>query len=205
MALFRKTFIKDFTKERYMALVRAYPRIKEEKTQRYIMLILTFLSLSFLGIFAISPTLNTIAELNKKLEDSEFVNNALKSKLNNLSSLNSQYESMASGLSAVHAVVPDTPHVPKLLAQVQSVAKDTGVAITNLQSYQVDLTKQKNTLQPVGTQFIFTLTAEGSLDSLLQFTKLLSTMDRAVTIESLNFTNEQKQRLTIRGSAYYLP
>jgi Tfp pilus assembly protein PilO len=169
------------------------------------MLTLTFFALSFLGTFAISPTLNTIAELNKKLADSEFVESSLKTKLDNLSSLNSQYESIAPVLPAIESAVPNPPQVPLLMAQIQKLAQDTGVTITNMQSYQVALTKEKTSALPKGSSYIFTVTLEGSLSNLLQFVETMSTFDRVVTLESINLTNESTQRLTLRAKTFFLP
>ncbi len=204
MIFFKQTFLKDFAKERYMAIVRAYPRLQEDKTQRYILLTLTFLALSFLGILAINPTLKTITELNKKLEDSEFVNQALKTKLANLSSLNSQYERMSTDIPLIEAAVPSSAQAPFLLGQLRTLAKTTDVTITSLQTYQINMTQQKIT-PPRTVNFIFTLSIEGEKSNLVDFLHALNSFDRTVVIESLHFISEEEQRLTIRAKAFFIP
>lgn len=197
--------MKDFAKARYLALAKAIPGIKKERTQTYIMLSLTFVSLSFLGIFAINPTLTTIAELNKKLEDSIFVSEALKTKLANLSSLHGQYETMQSTLPIIEAAVPDTPKAAYVLAQMQAIARDTGVTVTGVQVFEVELTKKSQPLNPQEASFIFTITAEGETQQLLQFLQAATRFDRVIAIEAVTLTNEEKQALTIRAKAFFTP
>lgn len=206
MALFNKFVLKDFTKERYLALANAYPRLKEEKTQIYLMLSLTFISLSFLGIFAINPTLTTIVELNKKLDDSIFVSHSLETKIENLSSLNTQYEYLSDTWPLVNRAIPGTPQVVPVLGQIQTIAKNNNVTLTDLQSYQVDLTK--NIIQSKyikAASFVFSATVTGPRDNLLQFVKAISRFDRVIAIESINFLNEGSQSVTIRAQAFFIP
>jgi Tfp pilus assembly protein PilO len=207
MALFNRFIIKDFTKERYLALVREHPRLGEEKVHIYIMLSLTFAALSFLGMFAINPTLTTIVELNKKLSDSEFVNQALKTKISNLSSLNTQYEALMNTWPIVDAAVPNDPRVVAVLGQIQAIAKVSNVQLSVIQSFEVELTNNiiRKSALPKEASYVFTITAEGSKENLLQFVKTVSGFDRIVAIEAINYSNEEKQSVTIRARTFFSP
>lgn len=204
MTLFNKLVFKDFAKARYLEIVKRYPRLQEEKTQMYLMLSLTFLSLSFLGIFAINPTLTTITELNKKLEDSKYANDSLKSKIANLSTLNTQYRTYNDFWPLLDNAIPYDPQVANVLGQIQSVAKDNNVSVFSLQSYDVELTKRSSNLQKESS-FVFSVTVEGTEENLLNYLQAISAFNRTISIESISFIHENTQRLTVRARAFFLP
>lgn len=204
MSFFQKATVRDFTKERYLAMVKAFPKLREEKTQAYFMLSLTFISLSILGVFAINPTLSTIIELNKKLEDSIFVSEALKTKMNNLSALHAEHAALKNSWPVVEAAVPNDPRTTYILGQMQQIAKDTGVEVVDLQAFQVELSRQgKPTLKEAS--FVFSVSVEGNSTQQLQFLDAVTTFDRVVAIESIALTNETTQVLTIRARAFFTP
>ena len=205
MAIFHRFIIKDFTKERYLSLVRAHPVLSEERTQIYLMLIITFLSLSFLGLFAINPTLTTIVELNRKLSDSEFINTSLKTKIANLSSLNAQYEALTNTWPIVENAVPNDPRVAMILAQIQAIAKDSKVTLRELQSLTVEIPHftNKKSILPKEASYVFTVTAQGSKEQLILFVKTLSGFDRITAIETINYANEEIESVTVRGQIFF--
>lgn len=206
MLAYRKNVITDFTKERYLALVKSYPPLKEEKTQVYIMLILTFLALTFLGIFAINPTLTTITQLQRKLDDAKFADQSLKHKIDNLSSLNTQYESLADTWPVVDSVMPNEPKSVPLLGKIQALAKSSNVVLSDLQTNDVIIAKSgpKPKYQKEAS-FVFTATAQGTKENLYSFVKSIYLFDRIIAIESIIYTNDQKQNVTFRAKAFYLP
>ena len=68
-------FFTKIKKEKYLGFL---PDLKKEKTQKYSSIIFSLVSLSFFGIFAINPTLSTIAKLKKELSDTKFVEEQLR-------------------------------------------------------------------------------------------------------------------------------
>lgn len=200
---FQRVRVRDFTKERYLAMAKAFPRIREEKTQAYFMISLTLASLSFLGIFAINPTITTILELNKKLEDSKFVAQSLKTKMANLSSLHSQFEVLKSSWPTVNAAVPNTPRTAYLLGQMQALAEDTGVKVVDLQSFEVGLIKQEKTLKE--SSFVYSVSVEGDIPQLMQFLAAVTKFDRVIEIESVTLTDEGRKILTVRAKTFFTP
>ncbi len=196
--------LRNFAKERYLRVAKAFPIIQEEHTQRYVMLILSFLAMSLLGLFAISPTINTIVELNRKLEDSKFVFDALNTKKAHLSSLHSQYDTLQTVWPVVDAAVPDAPNVGSLVGQVQEIAHQYALEITNIQTFPVELTKQSTQLA-TDTSFAFTISVDGPPDDLQAFVLALAKFDRVVRIESITLSNDEKSSLTVRLRAYFTP
>lgn len=205
MRLLNKNIVRNFTKERYMSIVRSHPRLTEERTQMYMMLILTFLALSFLGIFAINPTLTTMVELNRKLQDSEFIHTSLTKKIDNLSSLNTQYDTFSNTWPVVSDAVPDDHQAAKLLGQIQTAANNSGILITDLQTFTSEILKnpQRMSIIPKQSSFAFSVTAEGQKENLMNFVDLVSNFNRVVALEEINYTNLENESITVKGRVFF--
>src|ERR1035437_4968817 len=72
-------------KEQYAKYLELIPDLKREKAQKYITIVLTLATTIILGLFAINPTFSTIANLQKQIDDGNFVEQKLKLKINDLS------------------------------------------------------------------------------------------------------------------------
>jgi Tfp pilus assembly protein PilO len=196
-----KDFLKNSPYDKYYRDLLPY--FKEEKTQRTIMLVLTFGASIFLLLFAISPTVSTIAKLNKQISDSKFVEGRLTKKISNLSSLSQSYNNISQDISVITDAIPQEPNAPILAALIQGAAKNSSAEITSINVSQIDLGSQPATLS---SAFVFSVSAHGSYDSLMNFINSISDMQRAVTIDSLHFTNGGSSsdiKAEIAGSAFY--
>lgn len=198
-----KDFLKNNQYDRYYR--ELLPYFKEEKTQRTIMLVLTFGASIFFLLFAIGPTVSTIAKLNKQIADSKFVESRLTQKINNLSTLSQSYNNISGDLAVVTDAVPTQANAPSLAALIQGVAKNTSSEITSLSVSQIDLSSKPATLS---SAFTFSISAQGTYDSLKSFVNGLSNMQRVVTIDSLQLSNNSgadSLQAEIAGSAFYKP
>ncbi|MEK7061019.1 MAG: type 4a pilus biogenesis protein PilO [Patescibacteria group bacterium] len=194
--LFKNTKIKYF---------EFLPDFKEEKTQKFTTLILTLIALSFFGLFAINPTISTIAELNKELEDNRLVDQKLGQKISNLTALQQKYTNLQPDLPIILNAIPKTPEVPLFAAQVQSVANSSNVAIDSFQTFEVEINKNPNSRQY--SSFTFALTAEGTYNDLSNFLSNLSNMQRIAGIDILSLTKRSgtsnSLQLTLKGKAFF--
>jgi Tfp pilus assembly protein PilO len=199
-----KVKLRDFAKERYLRVAKAFPQVKKEHVEIYVMLTLTFSAMAFLGLFAISPTITTIVELNRKLDDNKLLYQALETKNANLHSLYNQYNELQSAWPVVNAAVPDTPQVAFVIGQVQQIAKQQNLRVTNVQTFPVELTKHNDDPQAQAS-FVLTLSVEGKTDDLQTFAQKLATFERMIRIESITLANDEKEVLTVRIRAYFTP
>jgi Tfp pilus assembly protein PilO len=205
MALIPKNWLKNVQKNKYLQLL---PDFKEEKTRKFITLILTLITLSFFGIFAIGPTLSTISKLQKELEDNRLVEGQLKQKINNLSILQQKYADLQGSLLDVYSAVPKTPEVAVFMGQLEAVAKDNNVNIINMQTFQV-VAVSENDVSKRYSSFNFNLSIEGNYENIDAFIKTLAGMQRIVSLDTLSINNiydRQKGnilRLSIKGTAYF--
>ena len=182
------------------------PDLKKEKTKKYSSIIFSLISLSFFGIFAINPTLSTIAKLRKELSDTKFVDEQLEKKITNLSSLQEKYNIVEKDIPIVLKAVPKNPQVPLLIGQIQAVAKDTGVEIINLQSFEVDVPGTSSD-QKKYSAFSFSTSVQGNYENLNNFISTLSSMERVVSLDTLSINRKGNQseilELNIKGMAYF--
>ena len=196
------TNISKLKDNKYFALL---PDLKKEKTQKISNIVFSLVALSFFGLFAIEPTLSTIAKLKKDLSDSKFVNEKLLEKISNLSSLQGSYDLLQNDIPIVLAAVPQDPQLPTLMGQIQSVAKNENITLTNLQSYEVEATNSKNTDKDFYT-FSFVITGTGDYQNIINFLTSLTNMQRVITIEELSMgkgSSADLLQFNMKGTAYF--
>lgn len=201
------TAFQNTTKRRYLAHIRLLPDLRQEKVRDYTTLALTFFAITFFGLFAINPTLTTITGLQKKLADSKFAELALQQKIANISALRVAHDAVEGDLPYVFAAIPDSPETAMLLAQLQTIARDANVQISDIESFQVDLTKQ-DTKQSKESSFNFTFIIKGDQNDMAAFLSRITTFERLITVEHIALKKELKevtQELTIRAKAYFKP
>lgn len=199
-----KSYFESLSAAKYREYLKLLPNMHEETMRSFMTLALTFGALSFFGVFAINPTLSTIVDLKKQVADNKAVDQQLTTKINNLSSLQQQYNQLGPALTNVYTAVPKSAEVPLLSAQIAALAKKNTLAITTYRVAQVQLaTKQPNTKTQ---SFIFTLQATGNYNNMLTFSSELANLDRIITVESMEIGRDSKTNdlvVTIRGRQYF--
>lgn len=185
---------------------RLLPDFTEERTQAFTTIALSLLAFSILGFFAIQPSLTTIAQLRKELDDSKQVRDSLDLKIKNLSFLQSQYFQIEPDIPTIFAAVPQNPDAAILIGQLQAVAKDAEVTIVRINALEVELARKTEDPKLKSTYF-FTLDATGSHD---RITTLLSTLvdyQRIASIDSITLTKNEDAggaySASVRGIAYF--
>lgn len=182
------------------------PNFREEKTQSFTTLALTFLALSFFGFFAINPTLSTITQLKRQLSDSLFVDKKLEEKITNLGILQQKYNLLKDTTSIALYALPQAPTVPLLIAQVQALALKSNVSIERLQVFQVELSKLKEG-EDKDSSFAFSFEGQGSYADISNFLSSLVNFERLVTLDTISLTKASEKnemlKLNLRGRAYF--
>lgn len=182
------------------------PDFKEERTQKFTTLVFTILALSFFGLFAINPTLSTIANLNKQLADNTFVDKQLQTKISNLYTLQQSYAAIQPDMPYVLNSIPKNPQVPLLVAQIQAVAQSSGITITGFQTYEVQV-PDPSTPKKSYYAFTFSISANGTYDSISKFVDSVIKMQRIISINILsisrNIGDGPPYQLDFKGTAYF--
>jgi len=157
-----------------------------KKARTYVGIILSILTITFFVIFAIKPTLTTIAQLIKQTKDQKLVVVALEKKIANLSQAQNEYLTVESDLYLVDEALPQEPQVPLLIKQLETLAYQNNVNIGRLRINEVDLKKTgspKTEKQPLS----FSFAAFGNYSNLKAFLSSLSSLRRIILVESFSF------------------
>lgn len=203
MQIQTNSLFKNLQKKKFF---EALPNFKEEKMQKFTTLVFTVTALSFFGLFAISPTLSTIANLNKQLSDNKFVDQQLQDKINNLYLLQQKYSQLTPDLPYVLDSFPKNPQVPLLVAQLQSLAQSSNIAITSLQTFEVEVPNSSVSTKKYYA-YSFSISAGGSYENLSKFVNSVVKMQRIVSINILTLSRNTGEgpptQLNFKGTAYF--
>jgi Tfp pilus assembly protein PilO len=182
--------------------------LKSKRTAQISFISFTILALIFLGLFAINPTLSTIANLRKQLSDDQFVDQQLQIKINNLSALQQSFADLSNDLPIINNAVPQSPQAPTLLAQIQAVAKQSNINLLSSQVFPVELDNTGSPNTKYGS-FTFVVLGQGSKDDAVAFVESLSKMQRIVSFDQITITKKADDstvsQISIRGSGFYKP
>jgi Tfp pilus assembly protein PilO len=199
-----KSYFNNLSATKYREYLKLLPSIQQDSTHMFVMLALTFGALSFFGIFAINPTLSTIFDLQKQLADDTMVNQQLQTKINNLSSLEQQYDQMGSNLTNIYNAVPQNPAAPLLSAQIAALAQKHNLTLTNYRVAEVQLATKTKVANV--QSFVFSLQAQGNYNDMIAFTVELPKLTRLITVESMEVGRDQQTNnleLTLRCREYF--
>lgn len=200
-----KQIIASLIKKNYLKII---PSLKKEKTQQYSTLVLTLLAFSIFAIFAINPTISTIAELKKELADNKVVDEKLQDKIKNLGILQNKFMELKEDLFAVDAAMPKNPQAPLLTGQIQSLAKENNITIDRLQIFEVEMARTGEAPKTNYFAFSFLFDGEGSYKNISTFISSLVSFDRIVNLDTVSVTKTGEvrsdlYRLSLRGTAYF--
>lgn len=188
--------------EKYLSAI--LPRLAEKRVKSFTTITLALLTLSFFGIFAISPTLSTIADLQKQISDSEFVNQQLRQKITNLTLLQDSYKKIQNSLPVLYNAVPANPDATVLVGQLQTIAQNSHVTLIHIQTLAVDVGSSPTT--QFGS-FAFAIDISGTYANIKTFLQTLTSFNRLITLDALSLTkstaNDNIYSLSLRGRAYF--
>ena len=202
-----ENYFKNLTNSKYRDYLKLLPDMHKENNQLITTLIMTFFALTFFGIFAINPTLTTIVELEKTLEDSEFTHQQLSTKITHLSTLQQSYNSLSNDMPFIEEALPRHPDAPTLAGQIHTLTRESKLSIRNLRISQVQLAggKKEGTK---GFSYVFNLEAEGTYENMMQFADNATKFNRIVTVESISIGKDSTSGnlvMFMRGRQYFKP
>lgn len=196
-----KAPIQQFQKA-YVKYIESLSDDKRKKIVAYIYISLTLLTVSFFGLFAISPTLSTVANLQKQYEDDKLVLDALNKKLSSLTTLDAQYREIQSDIQNVYAAIPRSPNIPYLTRQLENIAKDSNVLIGKLDFGTIELFPNKKNESIYS--FNFSISVVGSENGINSFIETIINFDRIVGIDKITTGKSQgNSEASIIGRVYF--
>lgn len=180
---------------------------KSKKHQALWMLILSIFTVSFFSAFAIRPTIRTIVELNRRIQDERDVDKRLSEKIASLQTAQEEYEKIQPDLPLIYEVLPTDPALYPLVKAFETIATQSAVTDTSLNFQTVNLIPGASG----SAEISLNLSASGPYDSLLSYLDSLEKVRRVVVWESASMKPPKETEethsglvLTINGKAYVL-
>lgn len=150
-------------------------------------LVLTIIAITFFALFAIRPTLLTMAELIKQIDDRKVIDQKLSQKIAALSTAQAELASKQTDALVLDSSVPSTPRFPELLKQIERAASENSVVIGTLVTQTVPVERDVKTVTTLDLQSIpLTLTVSGSFEGLIGMLATLGNMQRILAIDRID-------------------
>lgn len=157
-----------------------------------------FLSISaviFFATFAIRPTLLTMSDLIKEIDDKKKLETQLSQKIAALSTVQPLYLQLQDQLVILDEAIPSTPQLIYSLKVIEKVASDLNLVITNINVAEVpkeaaaDETISLKSFERIDTPLVITLT--GDYASIRQFIENLRDYRRSLIVDNIIFTTQE--------------
>lgn len=177
-----------------------------------IFVVMSFMTVAFFSVFAIRPTLMTIAALIKEIEDKQKISTTLEKKIEDLSRIRADYSGWEAEKTAAKAALPDRPELARLILQVEVVAAQMEIKIVNWQIQPVTVVAKADQKNQKEEMIKFNLTAGGRFDRLKEFLDTVEKIDRLVVVKGMSLSSgtpflKQAGITTtaiIRGEVYFM-
>ena len=175
-------------------------------------LFFTIAATIFFALFAIRPTILTMTELVKEIEDKENALDALNKKVAALSSVQNEYFSLQNQFFLLDEAVPDKITFKTILQTIEKTASDMKITISTLQIKEVPFASLEEVVftKKNPTVIDLTVNVSGSYTEVRDFIDRLSNLRPLFTIDSVSVstagtdqTESDFLNATIRIQAHY--
>lgn len=161
-------------------------------------LILTIMAVAFFALVAIKPTLETMANLIKQIDDRRNVDQRLSVKISALSTAQSELASKQGASQVLDAAVPSTPNFTQLLKQLEKAAAENRVVIGTMLTQAVPIERDPNAIKTLEVESIpITMTVSGSYADVRNMLATLSNMQRILVIDRVDILPPTEREVTI--------
>lgn len=183
------------------------PLIRNPLIKTYGYAIFTIVMTAVFILFAIKPTLETIAVLQKKLTTQKEILKKLDKKIGDLGVAQTNYKNIDPDIkSKVVSSVPSNADLANLIRSLENTTRDTTASISALQ-FQPLVIDRKETPSNELQEISFTFNIEGSYDTIKAVLQNLYGSARLFTIDNLSFNKVATGNIllmNITGKAYFL-
>lgn len=152
-------------------------------------LIFSILAVIFFAIFAIKPTLQTMSELVKEIEDKKSLDEQLGQKIASLNTAQTQYQNFSSQFYLLDAAIPKTAELVESLKVVEKLASDNGIVIQGITISSVpDEIVKADADKATRNILTFNVDLSGDYLKIRQFIDDLMKSRRMMLVDQVNFS-----------------
>ncbi|MCL5432410.1 MAG: hypothetical protein M1484_04995 [Patescibacteria group bacterium] len=180
------------------------PVVADPLVRGYFSLVASLFLIAFFLIFALSPTINTILSLRKKIAEQQTTIAALDAKISALVTAHQNYLSAQPYLPSLLAALPDSPMPQTATTTLTNVASGSAVILGTAQFKDINLSAaqyEKAASPTVG----FTFSVSGTMVNVRQFVTALEGSRRYIRVNTLSIAIKDNLNVTVdgRAQAYY--
>lgn len=166
-------------------------------TRVSVALVLSLLSIAFFALAAIRPTLQTMAQLIKQIDEKKTLDLQLTQKINALTIAQRQLSEKEALFPVLAVAIPDSPEFTQLLTVLEKLASEHQVSFASSQIQKVPLEEKADlTNSTTGTKLVsypITLTFSGSYENLTRLMKDMQAIKRIIVIDRFDISPQQQQ------------
>ncbi len=175
-------------------------------------LLFTLGTIIFFAIFAIRPTLQTIAELLKTIKDQKQVLAAAQQKSASLITAQQQYNQIGPDISIIDAAIPYSYDTQSLTRDMESIAGQLEIPLGNIRI--ADLTYPTEEMNDSIGEIAFTVNIETPYPLAKKFILALQQSPRLISVDAINLSivdrnaskgGEGDVQVSINCRAYFVP
>ncbi len=161
-------------------------------------LLATLIVVIVLAFFAIRPTLLTMSQLLKDIDDRKKTGDSLGKKIATLSTLSAEYPTMRHEVSLLDVAIPNTPNFDGFMRRLEKIAANNNLIIESIQATQLP---KESIISPAPqiTNFIITINFKGEYRKVRNTLSELVVMDRFITLDSviLNAKRDELEKTNV--------
>ena len=158
---------------------------KRKKVQAYTMLILSLFTISFFGIFAIRPTLKTITNLNRQIDDLKQVDIKLSEKINQIIGAQAEYEIISPYIPKIKRALPEKPNYIRSLSDIENIRNTSPATVSSVKIDNVVLNSKKPGFLNIE------LASEGKFIPIEKLVDKVLSNERLMVILTLSLQNQE--------------
>ncbi len=189
------------------------PIIKNPIFQAYFSIVMSIFTIAIFVAFAIRPTLATIANLQRQIQDKQDINRRLDQKINDLSKLQSDYQTIERDLPLIFSALPQNPSVSKAIILLEKTATSAGVTLSAVNITTADYSEiplaTGAAVASISSSFVpINLTVVGDFDNIRNFLEQLTNLPRIFNPSNIGIVKSQdSSALDTRTevNVYFLP
>lgn len=161
----------------YRKYIQSIATLYQERSdlRAFTEILLSVFTITIFTLFAIRPTLVTIAGLNSDIRTKNETIAQLDQKIESLVAAQALYEENRTSIALLSSAVPSAPEPETTIRQVESIASQTGLQLSGLTVGTVDLTK--TSMQELET-VPFSVSGTGGYRAMLTFLQQVEKMRR---------------------------
>ncbi|HEX7018151.1 MAG TPA: type 4a pilus biogenesis protein PilO [Patescibacteria group bacterium] len=157
-------------------------------------LFLSICAVLFFAIFAIRPTLLTMSDLIKEIEDKRELSQKLDQKVAALASAQNELLSVQDRLQVVDQALPSEPKLLESLSYLEKIASDQQLVIENLTVATLPEESGRNRSARTGRKnYTINFTVQGDYPTIKRYLDQVLNVRRAFVIETVAFTTSDNR------------